>query len=245
MSDEHQTDLRLLRELNAKRTPGEWKHSPGKDGASFMSFTGPNGETIVGGCGCCQSPFGVSDDSGHTFYNPCEADHANAAIIPLAVSSLSWLLDAAERGLEAQRLMEQRNRHEQLAERQKFKDWVHNYLDTHGVPHHPPGTHGEHGCRIGDRMDWLMEQLANKEWECGELRELFRVTDCAVASMSDAADAAAEHFDEDGDLRGDGKWRIRQIHSSVRAIQSEFNRVVVEHSRIKANIAPAAEGGPA
>ena len=134
---------------------------------------------------------------------------------------------------------------EQLAERQKFKDWVHNYLDTHGVPHHPPGTHGEHGCRIGDRMDWLMEQLANKEWECGELRELFRVTDCAVASMSDAADAAAEHFDEDGDLRGDGKWRIRQIHSSVRAIQSEFNRVVVEHSRIKANIAPAAEGGPA
>lgn len=39
---------------------------------------------------------------------------------------------------------------------QAFKDWVHNYLDRHGVPHHPPGTHGAAGCRIGDRMDWLM-----------------------------------------------------------------------------------------
>jgi hypothetical protein len=39
---------------------------------------------------------------------------------------------------------------------QRFKDWVHKYLDDHGVPHHPPGTHGAEGCRIGDRMDWLM-----------------------------------------------------------------------------------------
>lgn len=38
----------------------------------------------------------------------------------------------------------------------KFKAWVHEYLDTHGVPFHPPGTHGAEGCRIGDRMDWLM-----------------------------------------------------------------------------------------
>ncbi len=42
---------------------------------------------------------------------------------------------------------------------QAFKDWVHGYLDTHGVPHHPPGPHGAEGCRIGDRMDWLMQYL--------------------------------------------------------------------------------------
>lgn len=50
-----------------------------------------------------------------------------------------------------------------IAERDKlqaFKTWVHDYLDTHGVPHHPPGTHGAEGCRIGDRMDWLMAELA-------------------------------------------------------------------------------------
>lgn len=43
---------------------------------------------------------------------------------------------------------------------QAFKDWVHAYLDGHGVPHHPPGTHGAAGCRIGDRMDWLMQRHA-------------------------------------------------------------------------------------
>lgn len=40
-----------------------------------------------------------------------------------------------------------------------FKKWVHDYLDSHSVPHHPEGTHGATGCRIGDRMDWLMKQL--------------------------------------------------------------------------------------
>ncbi len=39
---------------------------------------------------------------------------------------------------------------------QAFKSWVHGFLDNVGVPHHPPGTHGAAGCRIGDRMDWLM-----------------------------------------------------------------------------------------
>lgn len=49
-----------------------------------------------------------------------------------------------------------------LAERDKlqaFKTWVHQYLDAQAVPHHPPGTHGAAGCRIGDRMDWLIERL--------------------------------------------------------------------------------------
>ena len=48
---------------------------------------------------------------------------------------------------------------------QVFKTWVHNYLDGHGVPHHPPGVHGAEGCRIGDRMDWLMAQLADARGE--------------------------------------------------------------------------------
>jgi hypothetical protein len=46
---------------------------------------------------------------------------------------------------------------------QRFKDWVHAYLDAQGVPHHPPGTHGAEGCRIGDRMDWLMDRLRKAE----------------------------------------------------------------------------------
>lgn len=43
---------------------------------------------------------------------------------------------------------------------QAFKDWTHRRPDALGVPHHPPGVHGEHGCRIGDRMDWLEAERA-------------------------------------------------------------------------------------
>lgn len=61
-----------------------------------------------------------------------------------------------------QKLTEAEVRGDRLAaERDKlqaFKDWVHAYLDSHDVPHHPPGTHGAAGCRIGDRMDWLMAE---------------------------------------------------------------------------------------
>ena len=53
---------------------------------------------------------------------------------------------------------------------EKFKRWVHEYIDAHGVPHHPPGVHGAEGCRIGDRMDWLMAKLTAAEKERDELR---------------------------------------------------------------------------
>lgn len=55
---------------------------------------------------------------------------------------------------------------------QRFKDWVHNYLDKRGVPHHPPGVHGAEGCRIGDRMDWLMAKVAGLEVENARLQSL-------------------------------------------------------------------------
>jgi hypothetical protein len=43
---------------------------------------------------------------------------------------------------------------------QKFKEWVHGYLDAQGVPaEFPDGPHTKEGCRIGDRMDWLMNEL--------------------------------------------------------------------------------------
>jgi hypothetical protein len=57
---------------------------------------------------------------------------------------------------------------EQIAKLQRFKDWVHAYLDAQGVPHHPPGTHGAEGCRIGDRMDWLMDRLRKAEAQQAE-----------------------------------------------------------------------------
>lgn len=65
-------------------------------------------------------------------------------------------------------LKAERERHAaELARLQAFKNWVHSYLDKSGVPHHPPGIHGQEGCRIGDRMDWLMAEQAatDQRWK--------------------------------------------------------------------------------
>jgi hypothetical protein len=67
--------------MGPKYSIGRWKHVPDKNG--FMTFLAAD-KTIVGGCGCCQSPFGCSEDRGHTYYNPCEEDRANAALIESA-----------------------------------------------------------------------------------------------------------------------------------------------------------------
>lgn len=66
-----------------------------------------------------------------------------------------------------------------------FKSWVHAYLDAHSVPHHPPGTHGAEGCRIGDRMDWLMNRLRNAESEVASLRRLLEVQDRLIATLQE------------------------------------------------------------
>lgn len=40
---------------------------------------------------------------------------------------------------------------------QAFKDYVHQRLDDAGVPPNPsPPKHALHGCRIGDRLDWVL-----------------------------------------------------------------------------------------
>jgi hypothetical protein len=40
-----------------------------------------------------------------------------------------------------------------------FKRFVHQYLDQNGVPDNPGGIHGVNGCRIGDRLDWILFRL--------------------------------------------------------------------------------------
>lgn len=46
---------------------------------------------------------------------------------------------------------------------EKFKKWVHDYLDGKGIPTHPDGPHSKEGCRIGDRMDMVFARLAAAE----------------------------------------------------------------------------------
>ncbi len=52
----------------------------------------------------------------------------------------------------------------QATKLQTFKDWVHAYLDAQGVPKEfPDGPHSREGCRVGDRMDWLVTRLKEEK----------------------------------------------------------------------------------
>lgn len=49
----------------------------------------------------------------------------------------------------------------------KFKDFVHKRLDDAGIPTHPEGEHSQRGCRIGDRLDIILnwEVMLRKDVE--------------------------------------------------------------------------------
>jgi hypothetical protein len=83
---------------------------------------------------------------------------------------------------------------------QAFKDWVHGYLDSKGVPHHPPGTHGAEGCRIGDRMDWLMQAKERAEGERDTASKLYAQ---AAMDRDTFCDKVRRLREENERLRGD------------------------------------------
>lgn len=54
----------------------------------------------------------------------------------------------------------------------KFKEYVHTRLDAAGVPVDPESSHKAEGCRIGGRLDIVLDGKVKQERD--ELRELIR-----------------------------------------------------------------------
>lgn len=111
-----------------------------------------------------------------------------------------------------------------LAEREKFKAWVHEYLDSKGVPHHPPGTHGDHGCRIGDRMDWVWAGIDELKAKLAKMEALLgKAHRYVVAYAVEAEGAANEGIDEDED--GD-EPRDFQFVKDAKALAKEMSQAL-------------------
>jgi outer membrane murein-binding lipoprotein Lpp len=83
----------------------------------------------------------------------------------------------------------------------KFKAYVHERLDGAGVPANPePPKHALEGCRIGDRLDWILRQYDETAAKVGDLegdRDALRAELKAQQECSDRqrrkADDAAGH----------------------------------------------------
>lgn len=95
---------------------------------------------------------------------------------------------------------------------QAFKDWVHAYLDSKGVPEAPPGTHGAEGCRIGDRMDWVFAKL--------------EFTYCAYCGHQCPMDT--DGGDVAGHIRTCEKHPMRAVEAELERVNAEVADVVAE-----------------
>lgn len=70
---------------------------------------------------------------------------------------------------------------EQVEALQKFKDWVHAYLDGKGIPADPdPERREKSGCRIGCRMDAVFAEVERLRTA---LRALATAADTAMYSF--------------------------------------------------------------
>lgn len=97
------------------------------------------------------------------------------------------------------------------AERDKlaaFKAFVHRRLDEIGVPVDPPGEHRDAGCRIGQRIDWLVARLVK-----------FRDQALAAEDQSDGANAPSP---PEGQSAAD---ILHAAHSAQRRMEIERDRM--------------------
>lgn len=111
----------------------------------------------------------------------------------------------------------------------KFKAWVHDYLDGKGIPHHPPGTHGAEGCRIGDRMDYVFAERDVMKRENAELKERF---DTAEAVIHDIAKSDGMGRDKRRIAKKYLRGRTPRIIAEIQFRQKEIDRLQ-EHIRLK------------
>lgn len=61
-------------------------------------------------------------------------------------------------GLAARLLKRAREAEQERDALAEFKAFVHHRLDQAGVPTHIDGPHSKEGCRVGDRLDWIISR---------------------------------------------------------------------------------------
>lgn len=109
---------------------------------------------------------------------------------------------------------------------QLFKDWVHAYLDSKGVPHHPPGSHGAEGCRIGDRLDWVMAQVNQLAHQ--QVKDSEAAADRSAMSLREA-NYQLLHITAERDQLAGQLEQLRAAHTKSRIDLTHSEILVKEH----------------
>lgn len=97
---------------------------------------------------------------------------------------------------------------ERAEKAEAFKKWVHDWLDSHGVPADPdPEANKKHGCRISGRTQWVWDRLTEAVERCPSRFQIYAtggVRCCKIAGHdgelheSSAGDDGAHRWTENG-----------------------------------------------
>jgi len=70
----------------------------------------------------------------------------------------------------------------------------------------------------------MLAQVAEMRQRLEYLEEYHRIMEQEFAAVFGVTEAIADHFTDDGELKGDGRWRLRSIHKHCKAIDDATHR---------------------
>lgn len=130
--------------------------------------------------------------------------------------------ESAERGILADRENKRAIMAEfRVAELERFKTYVHQRLDEAGIPTHPDGPHSKEGCRVGDRLDILIQSEAQADREADSIAEANSDLRERVAELEAQLEGALNKSDES---RIHAFWDRKLVAAQSRAEAAEKER---------------------
>jgi hypothetical protein len=110
-----------------------------------------------------------------------------------------------------------------------FKAYVHQRLDDAGVPTHPDGPHSKEGCRVGDRLDILID--SGRYW-VGQYRE----AEARERALTEERDAYAEEMRAERSCKDAAQRANSELWRQVEALTEDNARLRESMARASAEL---------
>lgn len=119
-----------------------------------------------------------------------------------------------------------------LKSAEAFKRYVHDRLDAAGIPTHPGGPHSKEGCRVGDRLDILVEARDRAQQTLPELYAENTSLEQQVARMKVEFRCEREVADADRERAHLAEERVKALTEALTNLLSDAYELTCDHERL-------------